>query len=204
MGEVLNRCFPKSIFEQVFFPTDGQQAHKKMLNIVNHQRSANQNCNEISPHSCQNQFGSVQLHSSVQLFATPRTAACQASLSIPSYWSLLKLMSVEQMMPSNHLILCRPLLLLPSIFSSIRVCFNESVFHIKRPKCWSFSFSISPSHKYLALISFRIDSQFRRDSQESSQHLSEWLSSKRTNVGEDVEKSEKVKVLGTPSCPTLL
>ena len=95
MGEVLNRCFPKSIFEQVFFPTDGQQAHKKMLNIVNHQRSANQNCNEISPHSCQNQFGSVQLHSSVQLFATPRTAACQASLSIPSYWSLLKLMSVE-------------------------------------------------------------------------------------------------------------
>ena len=154
---VLNRCLPKSIFEQVFFHTDGQQAHKKMLNIVNHQRSSNQNHNEISPHSCQNQFGSVQSHSSVQLFATPRTAASQASLSIPNSWSLLKLMSMEQMMPSNHLILCRPLLLLPSIFSSIRVCFNESVFHIKQPKFWNFSFSISPSNKYLALISFRID-----------------------------------------------
>ena len=85
---------------------------------------------------------SVQSLSHVWLFATPWTAAHQASLSITNSWSLLKLMSIELLMPSNHLILCRPLLLLPSIYPSIRVFSNESVLHIKWPKYWSFSFSI--------------------------------------------------------------
>ena len=100
---------------------------------------------------------SVQLLSRVQLFATPRTAARQASLSITNSQSLLKLMSIESVMPSNHLILCRPLLLLPSIFPSIRVFSSESVLLIKRPKNWSFSFSISPSNEHSGLISFRMD-----------------------------------------------
>ena len=84
-------------------------------------------------------------------------AAHQASLSITNSWSLLKLMSIELVMPSNHLILCRPLLLLPSIFPSIRVFSNESVHHIRWPKYWSFSFNISPSNEHLGLISFRMD-----------------------------------------------
>ena len=96
-------------------------------------------------------------HSVLSNSATPRTAACQASLSITNSWSLLKLMAVESMMPSHHLILYRPLLLLPSIFSRIRVFSNLSVFCIRWPKYWSFSFSISPSNEYLGLISFRID-----------------------------------------------
>ena len=100
---------------------------------------------------------SVQSLSRVQLFATPWTAACQASLSITNSWSLLKLMSVVLVMPSNHLILCHPLLLLPSIFPSIRVFSNESVHHIRWPMYWSFSFCISPSSEYSGLISFRID-----------------------------------------------
>ena len=100
---------------------------------------------------------SVQSLSHVRLFATPWTAACQASLSITSSRSLLGLMSIESMMPSNHLILCHPLLLLPSIFPSIRVFSSESVLCIKWPKYWSFSFSISPSNEYSGLISFRID-----------------------------------------------
>ena len=100
---------------------------------------------------------SVQSLSHTQLFVTPWTAACQASLSISNSWSLLKLMSIESVMPSNHLILCRPLLLLPSIFPSIRVLFNESTLHIRWPKYWSFSFSISPSNGYSGLMSFRID-----------------------------------------------
>ena len=95
--------------------------------------------------------------SCVQLFVSPWTAACQACLSITNSQSLLKLMSIESMMPSNHLILCRPLLLLPSIFPSIRVFSNESVVCIRGPKDWSFSFSISPSNKYSGLISFRMD-----------------------------------------------
>ena len=103
------------------------------------------------------QFSSVQLLSRVQLFAIPWTAAHQASLSITSSQSLLKLMSVELVIPSNHLILCCPLLLLPSIFPSIRVFSNESVLRIRWPKYWSFSFSISPFNEYLGLISFRID-----------------------------------------------
>ena len=100
----------------------------------------------------------VQFSSSVVSdFATPWTAAHQASLSITNSRSLLKLMSIESVMPSNHLILCRRLLLLPSIFPSIRVFSNESAFPIRWPKDWSFSFSISPSNEYSGLISFRID-----------------------------------------------
>ena len=102
-------------------------------------------------------FSSVQSLSHVQLFATPWTTACQASLSITNSWSLLKLMSIESVMPSNYLILCRPLLLPPSICPSIRVFSNESVLHIRWPKYWSFSFSISPSNEYSGLISFRMD-----------------------------------------------
>ena len=103
------------------------------------------------------QFNSVQSLSRVRHFATPWIAACQASLSITNSWSLLKLMSIELVMPSNHLILCCPLLLPPSIFPSIKVFSNESVLHIRWPKYWSFSFSISPSNKYSGLISFRMD-----------------------------------------------
>ena len=88
---------------------------------------------------------------------TPLTAACQASLSITNSQGLLKLMSIESVMPCNHLILCSPLLLPPSIFPSIRVFSNESGLHIRWPKYWSFSFSISPSNEYSGLISFRID-----------------------------------------------
>ena len=94
-------------------------------------------------------FSSVQSLSHVQLFATPWTAAHLASLSITNSQSLLKLMSIESVMPSYHLILCRPLLLLPSIFPSLRVFYNESVLQIKWPKSWSFSFSISPSSVFL-------------------------------------------------------
>ena len=93
----------------------------------------------------------------VQLFATPWTVACQASLSITNPWSLLKLMSIKSVMPSNCLILCHPLLLLPSLFPSIRVFSSESVLHIRWPKYWRFSFSISPSNAYSGLISFRVD-----------------------------------------------
>ena len=100
---------------------------------------------------------SVQLLSRVWLFAIPWTAAHQASLSITNSQSLPKLVSVESVMPFNHFILCRPLLLPPSIFPSIRVCSNESVLRIRWPKYWSFSFSISPSNEYSGLISFRMD-----------------------------------------------
>ena len=96
---------------------------------------------------------SVQLLSPVRLFVTPWTAALQASLSITNPQSLLKLMSIKSVMPSNHLILCIPLLLLPLIFPSIRVSSKESVLRIRWPKCWSFSFSIGPSNKYSGLIS---------------------------------------------------
>ena len=101
---------------------------------------------------------SAQLLSCVQLFVNLWTAACQASLSITNSQSLLKLMSIELVMPSNHLILCHPLFFLPSIFPSIRVFSNESVLHIRWPKYWSFNFSLSPSNEYSGLISFRIDS----------------------------------------------
>jgi len=102
-------------------------------------------------------ISSVQSLSCVQLFATPWTAACQASLLIINSESLFKLMSVELVIPSNHLILHCPLLLLPSIFPSIRVFSNESVLWIRWPKYWSFSFSISTSNEYSGLISFRME-----------------------------------------------
>ena len=102
-------------------------------------------------------FSSVQPHSCVQLFATRWTAAHQASLSITNTWSLLKFMSITSVMPSNHLILCHPLLLLPSVFPSIRVFSGELAFHIRCPKYWNFSFSIGLSDEYSGLISFRID-----------------------------------------------
>ena len=103
------------------------------------------------------QFSSVQSLSHVGLFVTPWTAARQVSLSITNSQRLLKLMSIESVMPSSHLILCRPLLLLPSVFPSIRVFSNESTLCMRWPKYWSFSFSISPSNEHSGLISFRMD-----------------------------------------------
>ena len=102
-------------------------------------------------------FSSVQLLSCVRLFATPEIAACQAFLSITNSWSLLKFMSIQLVMSSNHLILCRPLLLPPSIFPSIRVFPNESSLHITWPKYWSCHFNISLSSEHSGLISFRMD-----------------------------------------------
>ena len=102
------------------------------------------------------QFSSVQFLSCVQLFATPWTTVRQASLSITNSQSLPKLMSIESVMPFNHLILCRPLLLLPSILPNIRVFSNESALHIRRPKYWSFNFNITPSREHSGLISFRM------------------------------------------------
>ena len=103
------------------------------------------------------QDSSVQSPSHVRHFETPWTAACHASLFITSSRSLLKLMSIESVMPSNHLIFCRPPLLLPSVFPNIRVFSNESVLHIRWPKYWSFSYNISPSIEHSELISFRMD-----------------------------------------------
>ena len=100
---------------------------------------------------------SVQLLSHVRLFLTPRPVLCQASLSINNFWSLPKFMSFESAMPANQLILCHPLLLLPSIFPSIRVFSHESALHISWPKYWSFSFNISPSNEHPGVISFRMD-----------------------------------------------
>ena len=107
--------------------------------------------------SCFSAFSSVQLLSCFLFFVTPWTAASLASQSITNSWSLLKLMSIELVMPSNHLILCHPLLLLPSIFPSIRVFSSESVLHIRWPEYWNFSFSISFSNEYSGLIYFRMD-----------------------------------------------
>ena len=106
---------------------------------------------------CSVQFSSVQLLSHVRLFVTPWTAACQASLSLTNSQRSAKFISIESLMPSNHLILCHPLLLPPSIFLSIGVFSNESVLLIRWPKYWNFSFSISPSSEYSGLISFRVD-----------------------------------------------
>ena len=107
------------------------------------------------------------------LFATPWIAAHQAYLSITNSWSPLKLMTIESVMPSNHLILCFPLLLLPSVFPSIRVFSNQSVLRIRWPKYWSFSFSISPSSEYSGLISFRIDWWISLQSRELSRVVSD-------------------------------
>ena len=114
-------------------------------------------CSDVRGHA-QFSSSSVQSLSSVQLFGTPWTAAWQAFLPITNSQSLLKLTSIESVMPSNHLILCGPLLLLPSIFRNIRVFSNELTLRIRWPKYWSFSFGISPSSEYSGLISFRIDS----------------------------------------------
>ena len=103
------------------------------------------------------QFSSVQSLSCVRLFVTPWTAARQASLSITNSRSLLKFMSIESVMPSNHLILCHPLIFLPSIFPNIRVFSNESALRTRWPEDWSFSLSISPSNEYFGLIFFRMD-----------------------------------------------
>ena len=123
-------------------------------------------------------FSSVQSLSCVRLFETPWTAARQASLSITNSQSLLKLMSIESMMPSNHLILCSLLLLLPSIFPSFRLFSNESVHCIRWPKYWSFSFSISPSNDYSGLISFRMDWLDLLAVQETLKSLLQYHSSK--------------------------
>ena len=124
------------------------------------------------------QISSVQMLSHLQLFVTPWTAACQASLSITDSQSLLKLMSIEWVMPSNHLILCCPLLLPPSIFPSIRVFSNESVLSIRWPKYWGFSSSISPSNEYSKLISFRMDWLDLRAGQGTLKNLLQHHSSK--------------------------
>ena len=132
-----------------------QEAYEKIFNIISHRGNTNPNHNERFPY-----IHSVLIlvtQSCPKLFANPWTAACQASLSITNSWSSLKLMSIESVMLSNHLILCHPLLLLPSIFPSIRIVSNESAFHIRWAKYWSFSFNISPSNEYFGLISFRND-----------------------------------------------
>ena len=121
---------------------------------MNNQQSLNK---EITMTRWLYYFSSVHSLSHVWLFDTPWTAARQASLSITNSQSLLRLMSIESVMPSNHLILCHPLFLLPSIFPSIRVFSNESALCTRWPKYWSFSFNISPSNEYSGLISFRMD-----------------------------------------------
>ena len=120
------------------------------------QYSKNEDHGIWSHHFMANQFSQFS-HSVVSDTVTPQTAACQASLSITNSRGLLKLTSIESVMPSNYLILCHPLLLPPSIFLSIRVSSNESVLHIRRPKYWSFRFSINPSNEYSRLISFRMN-----------------------------------------------
>ena len=137
-----------------------KSADSKAWGIAQNNSKQNQHKDAVCrPGSHEETFSSVQFSCSVVFdSATPWTASCQASLSINSNSrSLLKLMSVESVMPSNHLILCRPLLLSPSIFPSVRVFSNESAVCIRWPKDWSFSFSISPSHEYSGLISFRMD-----------------------------------------------
>ena len=123
----------------------------------------------------EDQFSSVQFLSDVRLFATPWTAACQASLSITNSWSLLTLMSIELVMPSNDLILCLPLLLQSSLFPNIRVFSNESVLRIRWPKYWSFSFNIRPSSEYSGMISFRKDWLDLLSVQESARTLKSLL-----------------------------
>ena len=128
-------------------------------------------------------INSVQLLSRVQLFATSRTAAHQAFLSIASSWSLLKFMSIELVIPSNHLILCYPLVLLPSIFPSIRVFSNESVLHTRWPKYWRLNFSISLFSEYSELISFRIDWFDLLAAQGTSKSLCQHHSAKASILG---------------------
>ena len=124
--------------------------------------------------------------SCVQLFVTLWTIACQASLSITNSWSLLKLMSIESVMPSNHLILYCPLLLLPSIFPGIRIFSSQSVLRIRWPKYWSFSFSINPSNEYSGLISFRMDRLDLLAVQGTLKSLLQHHSSKASNLSENI------------------
>ena len=141
------------------------------------------------------QFSSVQSLIHVWLFASKWTAACQAPLSVTSSQGLLKLMSFESVMPSNHLILCCPLLLLPSIFPSIRVFSNESVLQIRWPKYWSFSFNISPSSEYRGLITFRMDWLDLLAVQGTLKSLLQHHSSKASKNNK-AEKPERGTVLG--------
>ena len=138
----------------------------------------------------QTEFRSVQSPSCARLFVTPGTAAHQASLSITNSWSLLKLMSIKSVMPSNHAILCHPLLLLPSIFPSIRGFSSESVLHIRWPKYWSFSFSISPSNEYSVLISKGLSRVFSNTTvqkhQFSAAQLSLWSNSHIQTTGKTI------------------
>ena len=141
MGKQLQQAFHKRY-------DNGENLRKS---IQHHEGKRNQSWWDVIS------FSSVQSLSPVQLFVTPWTSACQASLSITNSWSLLKLLSVALVMLSNHLILCHPLLLPPSIFPSVRVFSNELVLCIRWPKYGSFSFRINPSNEYSGLISFRID-----------------------------------------------
>ena len=134
--------------------TFGQEGTWKFKNCI---KISHQAVELITPKEDPDAFSSVQLLNYVWLFAIPWTARCQASLSITSSQSFLKLMSIEPVMPSNCLILSHPLLFLPSIFPIIRVFSSESVLHIRWPKYWSFSFSIGPSNEYSGVISFRND-----------------------------------------------
>ena len=152
MGEnIFKWCDQKGInFQNIWIADTAQYPNK--------QPAPKKLTKDISRHFSKKDISqSVQLLSCVRIFVTPWTAAHQASLSITNSRSLLKLMFIESVLPANHLILCPPLLLPPSIFPSIRVFSNESVLHIARPKYWSFSFSISPSSEYSGLISFRMD-----------------------------------------------
>ena len=140
------------IFEQRFTKEDMQQPIPSETYLILLVTREMQIKNQIEKYSIPIQFSFVHSLSCVRLFVTPWTEACQASLSISNSWSLLNLMSIRSVMPSNHLILCHPLLLPPSIFPSVRVFSNESVLHIRWPKFWSFRFSISPSNEYSGLI----------------------------------------------------
>ena len=122
---------------------------------------------------------------------TPWTAACQASLSVTNSWSLLKLMSTESVMPSNHFILCRPLLLLPPVFPNIKIFSNESVLCIRWTKYWSFTFSISPSNEYLRLISFRTDCLDLLAVQRTLKSLFQHHSSKSIQTNKQTNKKQK-------------
>ena len=134
--------------------TFGQEGTCQFKNCI---KISHQAVELIPPKEDPDAFSSVRLLNYVWFFAIPWTARCQASLSITSSQSLLKLMYIEPVMPSNRLILSHPLLFLPSIFPIIRVFSSESVLHIRWPKYWSFSFSISPSNEYSGVVSFRND-----------------------------------------------
>ena len=157
-GEDVERYHPAALFRTGSVSSCSfQLSFSRRMALIRRKPPCSKSFPEGSPLSRMDQFSSVQSLSCVQLFATPWTAARQASLSITNSWSPPKPMSIESVMPSNHLILCRPLLLLSSIFPSIRVFSNESVLRIRWPKYWSFSFNIRPSNEHPGLSSFRMD-----------------------------------------------